>query len=345
VIESKAGATVHPRPRGATIRDVAQAAGVSHQTVSRVLNQHPSLRAETRERVLQAMNALQFRPNRAARSLVTSRSGVIGVLVSHGAEYGVASKVHAVEAAARNAGYLVDVANIASIDARSITTALDRLVDHDVEGLVVLAPQARVLEVIADLALDLPFVTTHSADRLDDHKLSVDQTAGARMATRHLLELGHRVIRHIAGPPGWIETDERARGFRAELAEWGLTAPVALNGDWTAESGYRIGRTLLAQDVFTAVFSSNDQMALGFGHACRVAGLDVPADMSVVGFDDIPEAKHYWPPLTTVRQDFPELGRRCVELLVGTLRNCEAEYQGNVVPELVVRGSTAAPLA
>jgi DNA-binding LacI/PurR family transcriptional regulator len=171
--------------------------------------------------------------------------------------------------------------------------------------------------------------------------LSVDQVAGARMATKHLISLGHRGIYHLAGPQDWIEAEARMSGFLDELSASDVPTTAPILGDWTAEFGYYAGRELLRVRDFTAVFSSNDQMALGFIHAARDEGLDIPRDISVVGFDDIPEAAHFWPPLTTVRQDFAELGRRCVELLLGPADGLESPSPSTITPELIVRGSTA----
>jgi len=334
--------------RASNIRDVARRAGVSHQTVSRVINGHPSLRPATRDRVLAAMGELSFRPNRAARALVTSRSTTIGVLVSKGFEYGPAASLQAIESAARGAGYAVDVAHLDDTDGASIRSALDRLLAHGVDGLIILAPQTQTLGEIERLSITLPFVMVHSARAHDDHRLSVDQSGGAALATRHLLELGHRRIVHIAGPDGWFETEARVRGYRVEMEAWGCEPEILVSGNWTADSGYWAGRSLLADSAITAVFSSNDQMALGLLHAFREGGRRVPEDISVVGFDDVPEAAHYWPPLTTVRQNFPELGRRCVARLLVLIGECGADVPtdpagavADVVPELVVRASTA----
>lgn len=287
------------------------------------------------------MEALQFRPNRAARSLVTSRSRIIGVLVSHGAYFGPASTLAAIESAAANAGYLVDTATLTSLDEDAFREALGRLVDHAVEGLIILAPQETTLRQLDHFSISLPMVTVHSTSPADDHGLSVDQVAGARLATRHLLERGHRRIAHVAGPAGWVESKERIRGYTVEMADWGLAPLKILTGDWTSESGFRIGQELLRGERPTAVFSSNDQMALGLMHAFREAGLGVPEDVSIVGFDDLPDAAHFAPPLTTVRQDFPELGRRCVAHLLAQLDVAVQEAPRTVVPELIVRRSVA----
>ncbi len=335
------GSSARP-PRAPNIRDVARAAGVSHQTVSRVINGHPALRDSTRQRVLQAMEELRFRPNRAARALVTSESRTIGALVSSGAEYGPSASLRAVETAADEAGYVVETAHIDHADRASIEAALDRMVGHAVEGLVILAPQSRTLEVIEQLSIRIPFVTVHSLHS-EDHRMSVDQLAGARLATRHLLELGHRRVVHVPGPEGWVETDARRQGYREEMTAWGLEPVVVPAGAWTADSGYRAGLGLRGTREFSAVFSGNDHIALGLVHAFAEAGLDVPGDVSVVGFDDVPEAAHFLPPLTTVRQDFPELGRRCIAVLLAELRGEQPVRPGDVEPVLVVRGSTAAP--
>jgi DNA-binding LacI/PurR family transcriptional regulator len=208
---------------------------------------------------------------------------------------------------------------------------------------VVVAPQVRVREVIASMSLDVPYVTMQSDGRGDAHDLSVDQIAGARLATRHLLDLGHRDIYHLAGPQDWIEAEARMRGFLDAMSAADVPTTAPILGDWTAEFGFYAGREMLRLRDFTAIFSSNDQMALGLIHAVRDAGLDVPRDVSIVGFDDIPEAAHFWPPLTTVRQDFAEVGRRCVALLLDGMDGTGDRYRGTITPELVVRASTGAP--
>jgi DNA-binding LacI/PurR family transcriptional regulator len=333
------------RGRAPSIRDVARLAGVSHQTVSRVLNHHPSIRPETKQRILDVMEQLQYRPNRAARALVTHRSRTIGILSASSTQYGPASSIAAIEEAARTSGYWVSTANIDSSDARSIADGLAHLAAQGIEGLVVIAPQVRVFDTLAQLSIDVPYVSLQSTGRETEagHALSVDQIAGARLATRHLIELGHRNIYHLAGPQDWIEAEARMRGFLDEMGAQDVPTTAPILGDWTADFGYYAGRELLTVRDFTAIFASNDQMALGLMHAVRAAGLEVPRDVSIIGFDDIPEAAHFWPPLSTVRQDFAELGRRCVALLLGDLDPAAPDYRGTIVPELIVRGSTGAP--
>jgi len=333
---------VAKKSRAPSMHDVARLAGVSHQTVSRVINDAPNIRDETKQRVLDSMEQLQYRPNRAARALVTSRSRTIGILSASRTMYGPAASIQAIEDAASAAGYSVTTASISGYESTSIVRAIDRLLDQAIEGLVVIAPQRRVFDTLAGMSLRLPIVTLQSTGTESDMSLSVDQITGARLATRHLIELGHRAIYHLAGPQDWIEAEARMTGFLDEMNAQDVPTTAPILGDWTAEFGYFAGRELLRVRDFTAIFAANDQMALGLMHAIRDSGLDVPRDISIVGFDDIPDSAHFWPPLTTVRQDFPELGRRCMALLLGGLEAGE-DYAGSIPPTLVVRGSSGAP--
>ena len=232
--------------------------------------------------------------------------------------------------------------SIATTDVTSIRAALDYLMSQSVEALVVIAPQQRVLEVIAEISLDVPYVTLQMADIAAGHGMSTDQTLGARLATRHLIDLGHTEILHISGPQDWIEAEARMQGYLEEINAADLRTRAPILGDWSAHFGYYAGLELLRFRDFSAVFASNDQMALGFMHACREMDLRIPEDISLVGFDDIPEAAHFAPPLTTVRQNFDEIGRRAVALLMAELRG-RAPDHALVVPELIVRQSTATP--
>jgi DNA-binding LacI/PurR family transcriptional regulator len=328
--------------RAPNIRDVARLAGVSYQTVSRVLNDHPSLREETRARVREVIERIGYRPNPAARALVTSRSRTIGVLTSQSSQYGPATSIAAIETASRDAGYRSSFTSIATPDPASIRSALDHLLSQSVEALVVIAPQQRVLEVIAEQAISIPYVTLQTSPVAHGHGMTTDQALGARLATRHLIDLGHTDILHISGPQDWIEAEYRMQGYLDEINAADLRTRAPILGDWSAHFGYYAGLELLRFRDFTAVFASNDQMALGFMHACRETGLRIPDDISIVGFDDIPEAAHFAPPLTTVRQDFAEIGRRAVASLLDQLQGRSRSEQ-LLVPELVVRQSTAAP--
>jgi len=329
--------------RAPNIRDVARLAGVSYQTVSRVLNDSPSLRPETRQRVLDVIETLGYRPNQAARSLVTSKSQTMGVLIAtRAAAYGVQTTLFEIEEAARDAGYGITIATTPS-DGSSVRDALDQLIGQAVEAVVVLAPQVHVFDMLAATPLRVPFVLLDSTRRDQSRSVSVDQFEGARLATRHLIDLGHRQILHVAGPRDWIEAEARMQGYLRELSDADLLAQPPILGDWTADFGYRAGREFINRRDFTAVFSSNDLMALGLLHAFREAGIRVPGDVSIIGFDDLPEAAHYWPPLTTIRQDFAEIGRRAVGLLLAELGSGGERHLEPIRPQLVLRSSTGAP--
>jgi DNA-binding LacI/PurR family transcriptional regulator len=307
-------------------------------TVSRVLNNQPNVSDATRERVAAAIAALNFRPSRTARALAHGSSRVIGVLeATGGRQYGPASTLAAIEDAARAQGYSVMIAAIDPANPGSAGAAVEHLLDQGAAGLILVGPGATVNDV-TDAVAGVPLVVMHAAEGVEP--ASADQTEGGRRAARHLLGLGHTTIALLAGPAGWLEAEARSSGFAAELAEAGLTVVAQAAGDWTAGSGYAAGRALLARGGFTAVFCANDQMALGLLHAARDAGVVVPAQLSVVGFDDIGEAAHYAPALTTLRQDFPELGRRAIATLLAQLSGA-AGPEPMPAPELIVRESTA----
>lgn len=324
--------------------DVAQVAGVSHQTVSRVLNAHPSVRPATRARVLEAIAELGYRRNTAARALVTRRSGTIGVVTTGLPYFGPTSTLIAVEGAARDAGYFVSIATLAGIDGPSVDQAVEHFLAQAVEGIIVIAPHDDVRDALVPFADEVPLVmiAAEPSPGFSFHTMSVDQELGARLATRHLLELGHREVVHLAGPQDWIDARARLVGWRNELAVAGVTAPEPITGDWSPERGYEVGRRLVRDGVPSAVFAANDQLALGLLHAFAEGGVVVPRDVSVVGFDDVAEAAHFSPPLTTVRQDFATLGARCMQLLVASMGGIELET-APIPPRLVVRASTAPP--
>lgn len=330
------------RARMPSIRDVARLAGVSHQTVSRVLNDHPSIRPETKARVLDAISVLDYRPNLAARALVTSRSNTLGILSATIGEFGPTSSIASIEDAARAEGYSVSTLNLASTAPDTIGAAVRQLVREHVDGIVVLAPQVRVFHVLRGMAVSVPFVTLQTASGSDGVSLSADQVAGARLITEHLIALGHTDILHLAGPQDWIEAESRMRGYLDALLDADLPTLPPIRGDWTADFGYFAGQELARRRDFTAVFAANDVMAIGLMHGFRDAGLGVPQDVSVVGFDDVPVAAHVAPPLTTVHQDFPELGRRAVQILLAQIRGEGAPEFGALAPELRVRSSSAA---
>lgn len=333
-----------PRPaRGVVMRDVARLAGVSHQTVSRVLNGHPSVRPETRTRVVAAMRALNYRRNLAARTLVTRRSRTLGLVAFETTLFGPAATLYGVEQAARDAGYFVSVASVRSLDRDSVLAAIDRLCEQSVEGIVAIAPKRSVISALAQAPAGLPVVGVGGAGAAVP-TVRIDNVAGADLATRHLLALGHRSVHHVAGPPDWPEARARLDGWRAALRAAGAPVPPPHRGDWSARSGYQHGQRLAADPSVTAVFCANDQIALGVLRALHEADRRVPGEVSVVGFDDLPESAYFIPPLTTVRQDFAELGRRSLELLVDQLAGADRVSRRILLtPEFVPRASSAPP--
>ena len=324
------------------LEDVAARAKVSHQTVSRVINNHPNVSAATRERVEAAIAELGYRRNTAARSLVTRRTQTIGVLASELGQYGPANTLLGVQQAAREAGYFVSIAAIKGAGADAVSDAVRHLTDQGADGLIVIAPHDGTLEVLEGLNLTVPVIVVGVAGHGNLCGVMLDQKLGARLAVAHLISLGHQRIGHVSGPLDWIDSQARVDGWRKELAEAGLGDDLLVEGDWSAGSGYRIGQQLAEQRAATAVFVSNDQMALGLLRAFGEKGVRVPEDVSLVGFDDQPESAFFMPPLTTVRQDFEELGKRCMELMRAQIEEGAAGGTRVVEPELVVRASTSA---
>jgi DNA-binding LacI/PurR family transcriptional regulator len=325
------------------LEDVAERAGVSHQTVSRVVNGHPNVSKATREKVEAAIAELGYRRNTAARSLVTRRSQTIGVLGSELSQYGPANTLLGVEQASRDAGYFVSIAALRSVGRDAIFAALRHFLDQAVDGIAVLVPHTETLRILEEFNPGVPVVAVGSAGNDAVSGAMVDQERGAVLAVEHLIELGHTRIGHVAGPADWTDAALRTRGWRTALQQAGLQDDLLLEGDWSAGSGYAIGRQLAAQRTATAVFVGNDQMALGVLRAFNEAGVRVPDDVSVVGFDDQPEAGYFTPPLTTVRQDFEELGRRCMDTMLKEIEAGAAVSSTVVIPELVRRESAAPP--
>lgn len=325
--------------RAPSIYDVARRAEVSHQTVSRVLNGFAGIRPETRDRVLAAVADLGYRPNRAARALATNRTHSIGVLVPATADFGPTSSLHSVEQAARDAGFHALVTST-RLDQESVRESLAFLVAQSIEALIVIAPYRVVVDELAQLPPDIPTVALQTGSTGEGDLVGVDQAAGAHLAAEHLISLGHRRIQQLTGPAEFLEAAVRRDAGDAALAAAGLATRPHLVGDWTADSGYA-ALDRLDPDV-TAVLCGNDQMALGLVHALVDRGRRVPHDVSVIGFDDIPEAAHSLPPLTTVHQDFREVGVRAVRHLMALLDGGAAAPEPAIAPTLVVRGSTAA---
>ncbi|HEX5195272.1 MAG TPA: LacI family DNA-binding transcriptional regulator [Solirubrobacteraceae bacterium] len=340
-----------PRPkrrRQPAMADVARLAGVSHQTVSRVINGSERVAPATRDRVQAAMRLLDYRPNSMARALVTGRSRTVGVIGFNTTLFGPASTLYGIEGSAHEAEYLTSVVSMPEVNRDSVLLAVERLRRHNVEGVLLLASESSAIAALAPVSRELPLVALEAEPIHGIPTVTIDQYGGAVSATRHLLELGHRRIAHIAGPAGSLEAQLRLAGCRDTLAEAGHRLPAGTGfGDWSAGSGYEICVRLLEQDPdVTAIFVANDQMALGALRALDEAGRRVPADVSIVGFDAVPESGFFTPPLTTIHQDFVAIGRRGFEALRDRIENGDGPATHQVLEfELLVRASTGPPPA
>ncbi|MDQ4051595.1 MAG: LacI family DNA-binding transcriptional regulator [Actinomycetota bacterium] len=329
--------------RTPSMADVAARAGVSHQTVSRVLNDSPLVREDTRTRVLAAIDELGYRRNSAARMLATNRSGRIGMISAHLALHGPSSIAVAVQEAGHGAGYEVSLVGLSDFSAEALRGAVERLLDQAVEALVIAVAHRDALELARSLELPIPVVVVQGVTAGEPMAAGIDQEAGGVLATEHLLDLGHRSVAHVTGPLDWVEAGQRRAGWLRAHESRGLAPGRELAGDWSARSGYERGLQVADDPEVTAVVVANDAMALGLLRALHERGRRIPDDISVVGFDDVPEAEFYWPALTTVSQAFSELGQCAVELTLQALAGDEGASADLVQPELVVRASTAPP--
>ncbi|MGN9837075.1 LacI family DNA-binding transcriptional regulator [Nonomuraea sp. H19] len=338
--ETAAGRRSRRRP---SMADVAAMAGVSSQTVSRVANNRSNVEEETRQRVLSAMRMLGYRPNTAARALVTGQFRTLGLISFGLGNFGNARTVDSITRVAQRAGYTVNMIAIESQTERAVHEAFDQLTMQAVDGIVLI--EAQILDTPA-LRLP-PGVPVVMADGDVSHRhpmVDTDQALGARLVTRHLLALGHETVWHVAGPEDSYAAQRRAESWHSTLKEAGATVPQVLFGDWSAASGYAAGRVLAQRPGVTAIFAANDQMALGVMRAFIQAGHRIPEDVSIAGFDDLDESAYLSPPLTTVRQDFDVVAERIVSLMIGTIEGGAApSVTAFVAPELIVRESTAAP--
>ncbi|MCG5217831.1 LacI family DNA-binding transcriptional regulator [Streptosporangium sp. KLBMP 9127] len=324
--------------------DVARLAGVSHQTVSRVLNDHPNVREQTRIRVRAAIAELGYRPNQAARALATGRSRVLGVVTQNSTLFGPASLLSAFGQAAAEAGFGVSVGSVRRLDRRSISEAVERFLDQRVAGIVVIAPVVSAGEALEHLRVDVPLVAVDGDPSRSGALVTVDQQAGAAMATRFLLDAGHETVWHVSGPAEWFDSAGRIEGWERALAAAGAEVPPVVPADWTAASGARAGQMLARMPEVTAIFAANDHLALGILYAMNERGRRVPQEVSVVGFDDVPESMFFTPPLTTVRPDFGAVAKSCLHMLLDQIESgLPSTRRHTIAPTLVVRESVAPP--
>lgn len=328
--------------RTANIFDVARLAGVSHQTVSRVLNNMPNVRPATRARVEQAIAQLRYSPSPAARALVTRRTRTIGLVTPGTVDYGPTSIATNFNFAARAARYNVDAISSPQNDVAAVRSAIDGLLKQRVDAIVLIVVDTEVLAAVQALEIDVPIVAAATTSRPHPRLVAIDQYRGARAAVRHLLETGYASVRHIAGPARNPDAVERLRGWREEIASARALSTPPVHGDWSAASGYRIASETDIEPG-EGIFVANDHMAIGVLSALRERRLRVPEDVGVVGFDDVPEAPFLLPSLTTVRQDFAALGEILMQKVLLMVEEPDTVSESTPLPtRLVVRDS--APL-
>lgn len=329
-------------PERPNIRQVAAVAGVSHMTVSRVINNHPSIRPETKQRVLDAIQELNFRPNNAARALASSKSRRFGVIIEGSFEYGPAGMMQGVEVAARAAGYFVTSVGLRD-DEITPQDAVKHLTDQGVDAVCVIAPRSASVASLRKIQIGVPVLVIKADADPTFLTTSLDQKQGSEMVVDHLAELGHRDVLHLSGPLDWLDARARERAYHFRRKEWGMRERPIVVGDWTADFAYDFAKGLHRRPDYTAIYAGNDEMALGLIHGFHERGIDVPGELSIVGFDDLPLAAHFLPPLTTVRQDFRALGQKAVEVLKAAAEGGEIPQRTKLGVELKVRASTAPP--
>ncbi|MGW1344176.1 LacI family DNA-binding transcriptional regulator [Kribbella sp. NPDC002412] len=339
-----------PAPNGGRGRrpgstDVARLAGVSQKTVSRVLNGEPYVKEEVRLRVQAAMRELGYRRNNAARALNSGRTRRIGVVCLGTALFGPSTQLVAIERTLRSTGYSLSIVNTLEGDTGGVAGAVEHLLEQGVDGIILSEPIDEGDDQPIDV--DLPVLSFGQFPGLTARSALYtggDNTSAGRLATEHLLGLGHRTVWHVAGPQRWWAARERLEGWRQALAAAGMPEPPVLEGDWLPASGYEAGRQLAANDEVTAIFVANDDMAIGVLRALAEAGRSVPGEVSIVGFDDIPSAAYLSPPLTTVPQDFDAHVARGIANLVTEIESPTGDRSPAPEPpplRLVIRHSTA----
>jgi DNA-binding LacI/PurR family transcriptional regulator len=321
--------------------DVARVAGVSYQTVSRVVNNLPDVSPATRERVVAAISELGYRRNSAARALKTRRSATLGIISGGSARLGPVRTLVELESAARESGYGVTVVTVREPYAQSVPEAVGGLEELGVGGIIAIAPRIGLATAVRETRVRVPVVmiAAGEAGTPGIFTYSEDQERGARMATRHLLDLGHTDIAHLAGSMDWFDGRVRKRGWESEMRAAGLEPRTCLVGNWTPKWAYQTGLRFVAEGIPAAIFAASDHTALGLFRAFAEKGVKVPGDVSVVGFDDIEGADYFYPPLTTIRQNFPALARRSIDLLLRAGEGPDVDL-APIVPVLKIRSST-----
>jgi LacI family transcriptional regulator len=334
-----------------TIKDVAQAAGVSTQTVSRVINDRHDVSAQTRAHVQQVIDDLGYAPNIIARSLSRGRTNTLGV-VGYGLEYfGSFSVLTGIEQRANELGFSLLLSLLDRIEPPHVNKSINELLSRQVDGIIwAVHWQVNTSEWLRPTfeQMTVPFVFLNKPTHADDVIVAMNNRLGGRLATQHLLEQGYSRIGIITGPQDWWEAKEREAGWREVMEQAGVNDLERLSvvGDWWAASGDVGLYTLYAKSPkIDAVFTCNDQMALGAMQAARRLGLEIPKDLAIVGFDDIPEAPYFYPSLSTIHQDVKSLGALAVEQINNLIKARENDQDfiaevSWISPKLIIRQSS-----
>jgi DNA-binding LacI/PurR family transcriptional regulator len=324
-----------------TMSEVADLAGVSYQTVSRVVNEMPDVAPRTRERVLKLLSEVGYRPNLTARELANQKSSVVGVVTFGTRYHGPTQIMVNIEQAAKEMGFSVMFTGIVEESIDEIRRAVTELCSHQVRGVLIHLPIEIELRHLEKVCRDIHLVAVDSDFGFKTASVFVNQELGSRLATRHLIELGHQRIGYLGAPLIWRAAKLRYNGWRKELAAHRLAESGNFEADWTAAGGFSVTRNLIIKhrEEISALVVANDQMAIGAIRAFEEQGIRVPDDISIVGFDDIPEAGFIRPPLTTIKQDFARLGKLSVQCLVDQL-NGKVWRDQTIRPNLIERSTT-----
>jgi DNA-binding LacI/PurR family transcriptional regulator len=308
------------------------------------LNDAPDVSATTRERIQQVIKDLGYRRSRTATALSTSRSTAIGILTDGSPRYGPVGTLMALEKVARQRGYFTTVVTAEAPYETSVPKALDTLDEIGVDGIIVIAPVLSMAEAVRGAGVQIPveMIAAGVSSTPSLFTYSEDQELGARLATQHLIDLGHTEIAHLAGSMDWFDGRVRKRGWEGALRDAGLSPGLCLEGDWSPTWAYQTGLRMVRDGtVPQAIFAASDHTALGLIRAFSESGVRVPEDVSVVGYDDVEGSDFFLPPLTTVRQDFAALALASIDVLLGAIEGREVDRAPSA-PTLVARKSAVA---
>jgi DNA-binding LacI/PurR family transcriptional regulator len=335
------------KPKSVTLDDVARHAGVSYQTVSRVLNQAEQVAEKTRRKVEAAMSELNYVPNRVAQQLAGKQSFTLGLASTDLALHAPSQWASAIKSRAHQLGYHVVISMVEDLQLQSCRAAVNELIAQRVDGILINVPlETTDAQAITQYCGDLPVLFLDVDPQASLFSILFDPDTGARQGVAHLLALGHRQIALLTGPETSVSARLRYQGWLHELAAHQLTPLQVMEGDWSAASGYQCALTMLNRPKLpTAILVANDQMALGVLRAAHASGVAVPQQLSVVGYDDTQDSAYFQPPLTTIRQDFQLSGRESVNRLVQMLQKNPASYPDSLLlnTTLIQRQTTAAP--